>query len=219
MPSSQLQRWRPCRHRDGTIASVTLELLSSLRWRHHCAGTVAIIAWALSTSRCCRPHNCCNVHRRRLGAGAIAVVVMAPLLPSWQCRHRRRQPGACAIVDVVTLASLLLLPWRHCYHCRCSAGTLADIAMAPLPVSLERYCRCGTGVVIPVALAHCLGGIALAMPLLEVGPRGALQPLRAAAILCMSHLAMPYLSPWSSYLCCLPAQACLASRAYATSFL
>jgi hypothetical protein len=48
--------------------------------------------------------------------------------------------------------------------------------MVPLPASLERYRRCGTGVVIPVALAHCLGGIALATPLLEVGPWGASQP-------------------------------------------
>jgi hypothetical protein len=85
--------------------------------------------------------------------------------------------------------------------------------MAPLPASLERYRRCGTGVVIPVALAHHLGGIALATPLLEVGPQGASQPLQAAAIPRMSRLAMPYLSPWSSYLCCLPAQARLASRA------
>jgi hypothetical protein len=91
--------------------------------------------------------------------------------------------------------------------------------MAPLPASLKWYCRCGTGVVIPVALAHCLGGIALATLLLEVGPQGASQPLQAAAIPRMSRLAMPYLSPWSSYLCCLPARACLASRAFAALFL
>jgi hypothetical protein len=169
--------------------------------------------------RCWRPCDCRNVHRRRLGAGAIAVVVMAPLLPSRQCRHRRHQPGACAIIDVVTLASLLSSPWHHCHRRRCGAGILADIAMAPLPASLERYCRCGTGVVIPVALAHRLGRIALATPLLEVGPQGASQPLRVATIPRMSRLAMPYLSPWSSYLCCLPARACLVSWAFAASFL
>jgi hypothetical protein len=46
--------------------------------------------------------------------------------------------------------------------------------MVPLPMSLGQYCRWGTGGVIPVALAPCLGGIALATPLLEVehqGPR------------------------------------------------
>jgi hypothetical protein len=144
---------------------------------------------------------------------------MALLLPSWQCCHCRRQPGACAIVNVMTLVSSLLLPWRRCHCPRCGAGILTDIAMAPLPASLERYCRCGTGVVVPVALAHCLGGIALATLLLEVGPWGALQPLRAAAIPRMSRLAMPYLSSWSSYLCCLPAPACLVSWAFAASFL
>jgi hypothetical protein len=189
LPSLQLRRWRPCGHRNSAIASVTLELLLSLHWRHCCAGTVAIVAWALSTSRCWHPCDCRNVHFRRLGAGAIAVVVMALLLPSRQCCHRRHQPGACAIINVVTLASLLLSPWRSCHRRCCSAGVLVDIAMALLPVSLERYCCCGTGVVIPVALAHCLGGIALATPLLEMGPRGASQPLRAAAIPRMSCLA------------------------------
>jgi hypothetical protein len=137
LPLLQLRRWHPCRHRDGVVASVTLELLSLLRWRHRRAGTIAIVAWALSTSRCWRPRDCCNVHCCRLGAGVIAVVAMAPLLLSRQCHHRRRQPGACAIVDVMTLAPLLSSPWRHCHHCRCGAGVLADIVMAPLPAHLS----------------------------------------------------------------------------------
>jgi len=89
------------RHHHGAVASVTFKPSPSLRWRHQRAGPVAIVVWALSTSRCWRPCNCHDVHRRRHSAGAIAAFMMALLLPTRQCHHRRRWPGACAVINVV----------------------------------------------------------------------------------------------------------------------
>ncbi len=78
------------RHHHGAITSVTFKPSPSLRWRHQRAGPVAIIVSALSTSRCWRPCNCHDVHRRCHSAGAIAAFMMAPLLPTRQSHHRRR---------------------------------------------------------------------------------------------------------------------------------
>ncbi len=71
---------------------------------------------------------------------------MATLLPSRQCRHRGRQPGAGAIIK----ATLLLLPLRCCHRCSFGAGVL--VALAPLP-SLLGHC---TDVLAVVAMGSSL---------------------------------------------------------------
>jgi hypothetical protein len=158
-------------HRCRGGAGVAWALLPPRRW--HRLGIVAVVALALSL----RWH-CCH---RRLGIVAITALASLRSLrwtssPSWRwhhrcrrdgamllsrrCRHRWGQPGACAIVGIVTLASSLLSPWCTCHHRSCGAGVLADISMAPLPPSLwNRRHRCA-GIIITLAplpslLGHC----------------------------------------------------------------
>ncbi len=165
-------------HCAGVLAVVAMGSLPSWRWRHCPCRDGAVVAMVplLQWRRC-----------RGRGVGALVVVTMSiivvaarvPLpLSRWRrCRHR----GACIIAGV----DLALCPcqrcdtglitrvaWCRCHHHCCGACVLVDTAMAPLPTSLGQYHRWGTGGVIPVALAPCLGGIALATPSLEVGHRG-----------------------------------------------
>jgi hypothetical protein len=87
---------------------------------------------------------------------------MATLLPSRQCRHHGRRPGAGAIIE----ATLLPSPLRCCHCCSCGAGVLADIAMMPLPPSLGNCRRRGAGVLVALAplpslLEHRAGVLAV----------------------------------------------------------
>ncbi len=90
------------RHRLGIVAIVALALLLCWYRCHHCLGIFAVTAlaslqllrWTSSPSwrwhhRCCRDD---------------------AVLPSRRCRHCWGQPGACAIVGIVTLASSLPSP-------------------------------------------------------------------------------------------------------------
>ncbi len=179
LPSLQLRRWHPHGNIDGAFASVTLESLSLLRWRHRCAGTIAIVAWALSPSRCWRPCGCCDVHCCCLGAGAIACCCDGAVVPSltwWHWRHPSCCPGAVAIVAVAALASLRTSQWRRCqrhfgivvvaalasplrWHCchRClglvNVAVLASLQLlqcASLPSGHWHYRRCCDGPVVAI---------------------------------------------------------------------
>jgi hypothetical protein len=142
------RRW----HCLGIVAVVALAL--SLRWHrcHCCLGIVAVTALAPSRlSRWTSSPSWCSHHRCHRD-GAVS--------PSRRCCHCWGQPGACAIVGVVTLASSLPLPWCSCHHCSCGAGILADISMAPLPPSLWNRCHRCAGVIVALAplpslLGHC----------------------------------------------------------------
>ncbi len=146
--SSPPRRW----HCLGIVAVVALALL--LRWHrcHRCLGIVAVTALASlrmsrwTSSPSWRWHYCC------CRDGTVS--------PSRRCRHCWGQPGACAIVGVVTLVSSLPSPWCSCHHCSCGAGILADILMAPLLPSLWNCCHRCAGVIVALAplpslLGHC----------------------------------------------------------------
>jgi hypothetical protein len=176
--------WHCCQRHSGIVA---IALLLSWRWRclchiiralspshccHHGAGVVVALASLPSLLRhCCHlgastsHQRCRDGHHCHLSAGIVAdvaVVAMATLLLSRQCRHRGRRPGAGAIIK----ATLLPSPLRCCHHCSCGAGVLADIAMTPSPPSLGNCHHRGAGVLVALAplpslLGHCAGVLAV----------------------------------------------------------
>ncbi len=203
--------WYCCQRHLGIVV---IALLSSWRWRccchiirasspSHCcrhgAGVVVALAPLPSLLRhCCRlgagasHQRCRDGHHCHLGAGIVAdvaVVAMATLSPSRQCRHRGHRPGAGAIIE----ATLLPLPLRCCHCCSCGIGVLADIAMTPLPPSLENCCHRGTGVFVALApLPSLFGHRAGVLAVVAMGSlpswRWRHRPCRNGAVVTMAPL-------------------------------
>jgi hypothetical protein len=204
--------WHCCQRHSGIIA---VALLSSWRWscRCHiirasspshccCHGAGVVVALAplpLLLRHCCRlgagasHQRCRDGHHCHLGTGVVAdvaVVAMATLLPSWQCCHRGRRPGAGAIIEATMLPS----PLRCCHRCSCGAGVLADIAMMPLPPSLGNCCRRGAGVLVALApLPSLLGHRAGVLAVVAMGSLPSWRwrhcPCRDGAVVAMAPLS------------------------------